>query len=472
MDMAVSEVVAIARTPPEDGVATRYLLHNEATLAQVAQDAVAYAARICGGRAAALARESGGVSVKTAEREVVSAERNGTQSLSVVIVDGGRTGRASTGVFTSRAIRTAVEQAAFIASQVEPDPEGGLADPAMLAYGVADIPLYAPSGMDAVVLADVAHEIEAAAHDAIYLRSGSARVLETNVSSSDERWAHAITPDFCRSGSASMQSRWTQVIAERGGRMASAYWSSTDRRAAEMLPSSEIGATAVERATRKLGGRSLDTRDCPVLFDATVASSLIGEVVRALSGVLQYQKSTFLADALGRPALSAHVDLLEDPTEAYGLASGVCDSDGIAGSRRSVVRGGIVEGYFLSARSARKLGLLPTGNAQGPWNLTLRSAHTASGDDLAAMLRRLHRGLWLTETMGGGVNIVTGSYSKAAAGFWIENGVVAHPVEDITIAGELPAMLAGIAHVGADVHRSGGTRSGSILVDQMRIAGR
>ncbi|WP_189338420.1 TldD/PmbA family protein [Sphingobium sp. SCG-1] len=470
--MVVSEAAAAARPPRETGAPTRYLLHDEATLAQVAQDAITFAARICAGRASAFAQENGGIAMKASAGEITSAERNGSHSLTVTIVDNGRVGRANTGVFSSEAIKTTVERAVFIASQVEPDPDSEFADPSLLAYDVADVPLYAPSGMDAAALADAACGIEAATRDAIASQKDSVRILEANVSSSDRRWALAIGSDFCRTSSASMQSRGTQVIAERAGRMASGSWSSSDRRVEDLLPPCTIGATAVDRAIRKLGGRSIETRDCPLLLDATVASSLVAELVQALFGMAQYQKSTFLTDTLGQQKLAAHLDLMEDPTEAYGMASGVCDGEGIAASRRAIVRGGVIEGYFLSTRSARKLEMPLTGNADGPWNLVLKSSGTEAGDDLRAMLRRLDRGLWVTETLGGTVNPVTGAYSKAVAGFWVENGAVVYPVDDITVAGMLPAMLAGIVHVGADVHRSGGTRTGSILIDTMRIAGR
>lgn len=465
-------MIADAAKADERLRAPRYLIHEETTLAQVASDAVALAGRISSGRATAVAREGAGLSIQVADGEPVSSERSGGQSLSVAIMDQGRIGRASTGSFTPDAIRTVVEQAVFIAAQVEPDPANASVPDELLAHDSPDVPLYAPSGLSVKALTEAAFEIEAAAQDAAARQHDAVRVLETAVDSSDESWAHAIGSGFCRSGSASMQGRNARVIAERDGRMSVGHWYSADRRTAELLPASSIGATAVHHAVRKLGGRSIGTRDCAVLFDAPMAASLVGHVAQALFGEAQYRGATFLPEAMGQQVMSPHVGLIEDPTELFGMASGAFDGEGVAGSRRAIIREGIVDGYFVSARSARRLGIPLTGNAGGPWNLALGSTETRPDDDTAKMLRRLDRGLWVTELMGGGVDPVTGSYSRAAGGFWVEGGLVVHPVEDITIGGDLSAMLARIAHIGADVHRSGGIRTGSILIEAMRIAGR
>lgn len=451
---------------------TRYLLHDEATLAQIAHDAAGVAARMSPGRATIVVREDSGITAKVKDGDVIAAQRSGDQALSVTIVDRGRTGRASTGVFTQAAIEAAVRHAAFIAAQVEPDPDSEPADDAMLAYDGPDVPLYAPSGQSVGDLTTAASEIEVATAREIAGHADVVRAMEAGTASGETRWAQAIDSGFCRSGSASTQTRWTQVIAERDSRMAAGHWISNDRRLENLLDAETIGATAVRNATRKLGGRSLSSRDCPVLFDAPIAASLVGEIMQALAGMAQYHKATFLEGALGRQPLADHLSLIEDPFEPFGLASGSFDGEGIAGSRRTVIRAGTVEGYFLSTRSSRKLGLTSTGNANGAWNLRLESSRTTADDDLPAMFRHLDRGLWVTELLGGEVHPVTGAYSKAAAGFWVEGGVAVHPVEDITISGSMPAMLASIEHIGTDVHRSGGIRTGSVLVAQMRMTGR
>jgi PmbA protein len=447
-----------------------YLLHDEATLSQFVVDAVGHARRLGMSQATAAAREVAGLTLRVKGGIPETTVRDGGQSLSVTVFDGGRTGTANSSTLTPRAIRTAVERAAAIARQVEPDDEAGPADLEWLARDPREVELYAPSGLSAAEIGTGAAMIEAAAVDAA--AAHPARVMEAGAASHDSRWARAIGDDFCRSASASVQNRWCIVIAERDEVMARGAWKSNERRTERLLPDETIGATAVAHAVRKLGARAIETQTAPVLLDATVAGSLVREFCGGLFGAPQHQKSTFLADAMGRRVLAAHLDLVEDPFEPFGMASGACDSEGVAGMNRHVVRAGVVEGYFLSSRWARKLGRRSTGNADGTWNLSLASRMASGDDDLAAMLRRLDRGLWVTEFLGGRVNPVTGTYSKAAAGFWVEDGKAVFPVQDITIAGDLAAMLGQIRAVGADVHREGAIRSGSILLDEMKIAGR
>jgi PmbA protein len=262
------------------------------------------------------------------------------------------------------------------------------------------------------------------------------------------------------------------TIAERDDSMARDFWSSQERRTAKLEAAGQVGETAARRSIAKLGARGLSTRRSPVLLIATVATSLLQEFCNALTGTAQFQTMTFLPDAIGREATAPHLDLAEDPFEPFGLASAAYDSEGVAGCRRNIVEGGTISGLFLSSQSARKLGMRSTGNADGFSNLTLRSRLAKDDDDLMAMFRRMGTGLWLTEFLGGNVNPVTGAYSKAATGFWIENGEIAGPVENFTIAGNLADMLRGVVAVGIDVHREGPFRTGSILIDTMQIAGR
>ena len=233
-----------------------------------------------------------------------------------------------------------------------------------------------------------------------------------------------------------------------------------------------MGRIAAEKALGMLGAEGLATRRVPVLVDAPVASSLVRDMCGQLSGAAQFRRMTFLPDAVGRQLAASHLTLEEDPFEPYGLASGTFDSEGVPGTHRAVVRSGMVEGLFLDTRMARKLGRASTGNAGGMRNLRLTSSTTQPGDDLAAMLRKLGTGLWLTRFMGGGSNPATGVYSQAAAGFWVENGHVVRPVHGFTVAGNLQEMLKAIVAVGADVHREGAIRVGSILLLDMQVAGR
>ena len=204
-----------------------------------------------------------------------------------------------------------------------------------------------------------------------------------------------------------------------------------------------------------------------MLFDATVASSLMSHFVSAVSGGSLYRKSSFLLDSLGKPVFAPLVRMSDLPHVLKGLGSGAFDAEGVATCKRDVVQDGVVQGYFLGSYSARKLGMRSTGNAGGNHNLILHD----TGEDFAALLKKLHRGLLVTELMGQGVNPVTGDYSRGAAGYWVENGEIAYPVQEITIAGNLKDMYRGIAAIGNDVLRHGSRQCGSILIDRMTIAG-
>jgi PmbA protein len=232
-----------------------------------------------------------------------------------------------------------------------------------------------------------------------------------------------------------------------------------------------VGRYAAERALSRLGSRRVPTGSVPVLFEAPLAAGLIGAFVQATSGGALYRKASFLPDSLGTQALAAHLDLDEDPHLRKGKGSVPFDDEGVRTRARRVVEAGVVQGYFLSSYSARKLGLKTTGHAGGSQNLRLTSRLTKPGDDLEAMLRRLDRGLFVTELMGQGVNMVTGDYSRGAAGFWVEGGRIAHPVHEVTIAGNLKDMLKDIVAVGADAYTQGSRTVGSVLVMRMKLAG-
>jgi PmbA protein len=232
-----------------------------------------------------------------------------------------------------------------------------------------------------------------------------------------------------------------------------------------------VGRYAAERALARLKSRKISTRECPVLFESPLAAGLLGGFVQAVSGGALYRKSTFLLDSLGKKVFPEHIDVVEDPLVRRGKGSAAFDEEGVRTKARKVVDAGRVEGYFLSSYSARKLGMRTTGNAGGSHNLVLSSRLTHPGDDLDHMLRKLGTGLFVIELMGQGVNYVTGDYSRGASGFWVENGKIAYPVQEITIAGNLRDMLAGIEAVGADTYNYGAKTVGSILVSRMKVAG-
>ena len=444
-----------------------YLLNGRLHLAQIARDAADQALRAGAGQVIASATETGGVVMKARGGAFDSAVREGAQSLTVKVFESGRTGTATSSALTRAAIDLTVERAIAIARQVERDSEVALPESSWLARNAPEIELFDPSVFSPQDLGRTALEIEAAALD---YSDGSVRVSEAGASSIDACAALAIGRDFDRSLLASRHDIWCGAIAERAGLMTQDRWWSSDRRTSHLLTPATVGTVAAERAARKLGGRTLETRSCPVLFDAVIAASLVHELAAALTGQAQFHKASFLSDGKGSQALASHLDLVEDPFEPFGLASGACDGEGVGGARRHIVRAGMVEDFFLSCLYARRLGLKSTGNADGVRNLILTSRQTA--EPQSALLRQLNHGLWVTELIGGAVDPVSGAYSKAAAGFWIENGEVAFPVQDITIAGDLPRMLRQIVAVGSDVYRGEAVRTGSLLIESMRISGR
>jgi PmbA protein len=257
------------------------------------------------------------------------------------------------------------------------------------------------------------------------------------------------------------------VIAEEKGLMQRDDWYSASRVPANIADPRALGRYAGQRSAARLGARKIATMQAPVLFEAPVAIGLIGHFVSAVNGGNLYRKTSFLLDSLGKDVFSPLVQIEERPLEAQAMASSPFDEEGVATQKRSIVRDGVVEGYFLGSYSARKLGMKSTGSAGGHHNLFVRS----EGPDFAGMLKKMGRGLLVTELLGQGVNPVTGDYSRGAAGYWVEGGEIAYPVEEITIAGNLKEMFKRIVVIGSDVLVRSGRSAGSILVESMKIAG-
>jgi PmbA protein len=291
------------------------------------------------------------------------------------------------------------------------------------------------------------------------------------VSAQQSHFFSAHTHGFRGGYASSRHSLSVSPIAGKGDDMQRDAWYSSHRSADDLASPQAIGRYAAERALSRLHARKIATLECPVLFESPLAAGLLGSFVQAISGGALYRKSSFLLDSLGKQVFAKHIDILEDPFVKRGKGSSPFDDEGVKVQPRAVVQGGRVQGYFLSSYSARKLGMKTTGNAGGSHNLVLTSSLTRAGDDLDAMLQKLGTGLFVTELMGSGVNYVTGDYSRGASGFWVEKGRIAFPVEEITIAGNMKAMLKGIEAVGADSYNYGAKTVGSILVNRMKVAG-
>ena len=260
-------------------------------------------------------------------------------------------------------------------------------------------------------------------------------------------------------------------IAGKGNKMQRDDWYTSSRNPKELAKPEKVGRYAAERALARLNARKLNTRTCPVLFEAPLAAGLLGAFVQAVSGGALYRKSTFLLDTLGKQVFPSHIQIVEDPHLIGAVGSAPFDEEGVKTVRRKVIQDGVLQGYFLSSYSARKLGMQTTGNAGGSHNLEIISKDTRRSDDFEGMLRKLGTGLLVTELMGQGVNYVTGDYSRGASGYWVENGVIQYPVEEITIAGNMREMFQQIVAVGNDTLVRGNKTTGSILIEKMVIAG-
>ncbi|WP_297509900.1 metallopeptidase TldD-related protein, partial [uncultured Caulobacter sp.] len=349
------------------------------------------------------------------------------------------------------------------------DPEGLPPSPDQMAADAPSPPLGAPATHDLAALRAMALRGDALIRAARPAPATGVETVAAGVSSSEVATALATSTGFRRGQLASVHNIWAVALARDAGGAANDTAESVDRRFESLESMETLAARAVERAVGRLGARAVTTHRGPVIFEARVATALVGALVGALSGASQYRGATFLPGALGRTVAADHLNLTEDPSEPYGLASGAFDSEGVAGRRRAILNAGVVEGYFLRTRSARQLGMVSTGNADGPWNLRLSSR--APGGSLEALRRLMGRGLVVTRLMGGAADPVTGNWTYAVAGTWIEDGEPVHAVTDVTVGGNLKDMLRAVTAVGEDIHRAGAIRTGSLLVDGLQIGG-
>ena len=432
--------------------------------------ALAHAKKLGATDAAAEASEGCGLSVSVRKGELENVERNRDKSLGVTVYVGQRRGNASTSDFSEAAIRQTVQAAYDIARFTAEDPVAGLPDAQDIAGPdeQPDLDLFHPWPIDSEEAARLSLQCEAAAF-AVDKRITNSE--GAGVSAQQSHFFSAHTRGFRGGYSSSRHSISVAPIAGRGEQMQRDAWYSSMRAPGELAAPEAVGRYAAERALARLKSRKITTRECPVLFESPLAAGLLGAFVQAVSGGSLYRRSSFLVDSLGKKVFPKHVDVLEDPHQRRGKGSSPFDEEGVRTAARKVVDGGRVEGYFLSSYSARKLGMRTTGNAGGSHNLSLTSRLTQAGDDLPAMLRKLGTGLFVIELMGQGVNYVTGDYSRGASGFWVENGEIAFPVQEITIAGNLKDMFLAIEAVGADTYNYGAKTVGSVLVNRMKVAG-
>jgi len=405
-----------------------------------------------------------GLSVTARLGVVETIEHHCSQGLGVTVYFGQRKGAASTTDLSPASIKETVSAACSIARYTSEDEFSGLPDADLLATEFPDLDLYHPWDLSSEKAIELAIECENAAR---FYHADISNSEGASVSTHQGISVLGNSLGFLQARVASRHSLSCSVLAQRGDDMQRDYWYSVARNAAQLESAREVGIKAAERTLRRLGGRSLSPRQCPVLFSAEMAGGLLSSFIGAISGGSLYRKSTFLLDALDTQIFPDFVHIHEQPHLRGALGSASFDSEGVTTRSRDLVRDGILKDYVLSTYSAKKLGLKSTGNAGSVRNLTL----TSNAGDFESMLKMLGTGLLVTELMGQGVKMMTGDYSRGAAGFWVENGVIQYPVEEITIAGNLKDMFKNMVAIGNDVDLRGNIRTGSILIEQLSIAG-
>ena len=442
--------------------------HSRAQFEHLVDSAIAHAKHLGATDAAAEASEGCGLSVSVRKGELENVERNRDKSLGITVYVGQRRGNASTSDFSQAAIERTVQAAFDIARFTAEDPFAALPDEGLIAHQHRDLDLFHPWAIDSEGATALALRCEAAAMatDKQITNSEGA-----SVSAQQSHFFSAHTHGFRGGYASSRHSLSVAPIAGKGDDMQRDYWYSSMRHAGDLASPEAVGRYAAQRSLSRLHARKMATTSCPVLFESPLAAGLLGGLVHALSGGALYRQSSFLMDSLGKQVAAKHLHVSEDPFVMRGKGSSPFDDEGVKVQPRQVLLNGQVEGYFLSSYSARKLGMQTTGNAGGSHNLVMTSSLTRASDDLDAMLRKLGTGLFVIELMGQGINYVTGDYSRGASGFWVENGQIAYPVQEITIAGNLKDMLLGIEAVGSDAYTYGGKTVGSVLINRMKVAG-
>lgn len=410
------------------------------------------------------ANAESGLSVTVRLGEVETVEHNRDKGLGVTVYFGQRKGAASTSDFSRDAIRETVAAACAIAKYTAEDPCAGLADAALMARSIPDLDLHHPWDVSAERAIEMAGQCEAAAQ-AVDKRITNSE--GATVSSHAGYRVYGNSHGFMGAYPSSRHSLSCAVIADDGHGMQRDYWYTVARDSHDLEAVRNVGQRAGERTVRRLGGRRLPTRQAPVLFVAEVAGGLFGNFIRAIRGESLYRRSSFLLDQLGQAVFPSFMRIHEQPHLKKALGSSPFDGEGVATRARDLITEGVLQGYVLDSYSARKLKLQTTGNAGGVHNLTIDPGPL----DFDGLLKEMGKGLLVTEMMGMGINIVTGDYSRGAAGFWVENGEIQYPVEEITIASNLREMFKGIVTVGKDIDLRGNTRTGSVLIERMTIAG-
>ncbi|HEY2676541.1 MAG TPA: metalloprotease PmbA [Steroidobacteraceae bacterium] len=416
-------------------------------------------------QAEAAVSQDTGLSVGVRLGEVETLEHQRDRSMGITVYFGQRKGSASTADFSLEAVRATVAKACSIARFTAEDSSAGLADAALMARAPQNLDLSHPWNVTADRAIEIAKSCEAAA---LAFDSRINNSEGASIATHQGLHVYGNTHGFVGGYPTTAHTLSCVVLAGTGEAMQRDYWYSSARDWRELQDAESVGRESARRTIARLNPRKISTRRAPVLFAPELARGLIGHFVAAIRGSSQYREASFLLHSAGQQVFPAGISIDERPHILKAMGSAPFDDEGVATKDRRLVADGVLTGYILSSYSARKLGLQTTGNAGGSHNLIVAPTQTGGLD---AMLSRMGSGLLLTELMGQGVNTVTGDYSRGAAGFWVENGAIQHPVAEVTIAGNLRTMFEGLAAVGDDVDTRGGVRVGSILVQEMTIAG-
>ena len=396
--------------------------------------------------------------------DVESLEYTNDRGVGITVYKDHKKGSASTSDFSPAALREAVSKACTFANFTASDEHAGLADADLMAQEPPDLDLAHDWNLQSDVAIRHAIECEDAA------MSFDKRITNSEgatVNTSGGVRVYANSHGFLGGFPKTSHSISCVVIGEADGVMERDYWYSAARDAADLETPASIGRIAAERTVQRLGGRKVKTGNAPVLFSPEVARGFVGHAIGAIAGGAQYRRASFLLDAAGEQIFPDFMQIQERPHIPKGMSSAPYDAEGVATSDRDIVRDGILQGYVMSSYSARRLGLQTTGNAGGTHNLLV----PGNAGDMTELMRTMGRGLLVHELIGSGVNAVTGDYSRGVVGYWIENGEIAHPVHEVTIAGNLKDLYRRITAIGNDQDLRGGIRCGSLLVESMTIAG-
>ncbi len=441
-------------------------LPDESALIEVVRNALDVARTSGATAAAASVGVSTALTVQVRKGEVETVEFQDDRDLGVTVYFGKRKAHASTADFAATAVAETVEMACSMARHMAEDPWSGLADADRMASEFPDLGLDHPWPLEVDQAIELARRSESAAFDY------DSRIHNSDGASLDTRRGVSVYANShgfvgCKRGTEHSLSCVVLAKDEKTGAMQRDYWYDNVRLPQNLADPESIGRQAAQRTVARLGAREFTTCQAPVLFPAELARGLIGSFIGAISGGALYRKASFLLNKLGEPVFADHVRIHQQPLLPGGMGSASFDREGVTTQTRDLITGGVLQGYVLGSYSARRLGLESTGNAGGVYNLIVEPGEL----DRSGMLQEMGTGLLVTELMGSGGSTVTGDYSRGGSGFWVENGVIAYPVENITIAGNLKDMYRGIVAVGNDVDMRGNIRSGSILVDRMTIAG-